>query len=174
MKFHSVDSRSCIQTDRRAVSNFIPLQSALFLRTHSSRRTYCFKGMTLHPPNASPKLDAILMKLFPISYGAWFALACTVAAPLLHADEWDRRTIVTFRRPVEIPRVVLGPGTYVVKLVDSSSERNIVQFLNEKETRVFATVLAIPDYRSIRAITGAKSSSTQRPQSSAPRRPRPG
>ena len=87
------------------------------------------------------------MKLFHISYGAWFALACTVAAPLLQADEWDRRTIVTFRRPVEIPRVVLGPGTYVVKLVDSSSDRNIVQFLNEKETRVFATVLAIPDYQ---------------------------
>lgn len=87
------------------------------------------------------------MKLFHISYGAWFALACTVAAPLLHADDWDRRTIVTFRQPVEIPRVVLSPGTYVVKLVDSLSDRNIVQFLNEKETRVLATVLAIPYYQ---------------------------
>ena len=86
------------------------------------------------------------MKLCHISYGIWFALACTVAAPLLHADAWDRRTVVTFHQPVEIPRVVLGPGTYVVKLVNSLSDRNIVQFLNERENHVFATVLAIPDY----------------------------
>jgi hypothetical protein len=86
------------------------------------------------------------MKPFHISYGLWFALACTVAAPLLHADAWDRRTVVTFREPVEIPRVVLGPGTYVVKLANSLSDRNIVQFLNERENHVFATVLAIPDY----------------------------
>ncbi len=86
------------------------------------------------------------MKLFHLSYGLWFALACTVAAPALHADAWDRRTVVTFNNPVEIPRVVLGPGTYVVKLVNSLSDRNIVQFLNERENHVFATVLAVPDY----------------------------
>jgi hypothetical protein len=86
------------------------------------------------------------MKLFRRSYIVPFALACTVAAPLLHADEWDRRTIVTFNQPVEIPRVVLSPGTYVVKLVNSLSDRDIVQFLNQRENHVFATVLAIPDY----------------------------
>lgn len=86
------------------------------------------------------------MKLFHLPYGLWFALACTVAAPALHADAWDRRTVVTFNNPVEIPRVVLGPGTYVVKLVNSLSDRNIVQFLNERENHVFATVLAVPDY----------------------------
>ena len=86
------------------------------------------------------------MKLFCSSYIMPFVLACTVAAPLLHADAWDRRTVVTFHQPVEIPRVVLGPGTYVVKLVNSLSDRDIVQFLNERENHVFATVLAIPDY----------------------------
>ena len=86
------------------------------------------------------------MRLFHVSYVPWFALACTMAAPLLHADAWDRRTVVTFHEPVEIPRVVLGPGTYVVKLVNSSSDRDIVQFLNERGNHVFATVLAIPDY----------------------------
>jgi hypothetical protein len=65
---------------------------------------------------------------------------------MVRADAWDRRTVVTFHQPVEIPRVVLGPGTYVVKLVDSLSNRDIVQFLNERENHVFATVLAIPDY----------------------------
>ena len=86
------------------------------------------------------------MKLFCSWYIMPFVLACTVAAPLLHADAWDRRTVVTFHQPVEIPRVVLGPGTYVVKLVNSLSDRDIVQFLNERENHVFATVLAVPDY----------------------------
>ena len=87
------------------------------------------------------------MKLFQNCYGLWFALACTVAAPFLHADAWDKRTIVTFHQPVEIPRVVLGPGTYQVKLVNSMSDRDIVQFSNERGNHVFATVLAIPDYQ---------------------------
>lgn len=86
------------------------------------------------------------MKHFPLSYVLCVSLACTAIAPLVRADAWDRRTVVTFHQSVEIPRVVLGPGTYVVKLVDSLSNRNIVQFLNERENHVFATVLAIPDY----------------------------
>jgi len=86
------------------------------------------------------------MKRFRFSYVLWASLACTVAAPLLHADAWDRRTVVTFNQPVEIPRVVLGPGTYVIKLVDIASDRDVVQFLNKRENHVFATVLAIPDF----------------------------
>lgn len=86
------------------------------------------------------------MKLFRSTCIVPFVLACTVAAPLLSADAWDRRTVVTFNEPVEIPHVVLGPGTYVVKVANSLSDRNIVQFLNERENHVFATVLAIPDY----------------------------
>jgi hypothetical protein len=84
------------------------------------------------------------MKHFPVSYVLWIGL--TAAAPLMQADDWDHRTVVAFHQPVEIPRVVLGPGTYVVKLVDLASDRNVVEFLNERENHVFATVLAIPDY----------------------------
>jgi hypothetical protein len=86
------------------------------------------------------------MKHFPLSYVLCVGLACTAIAPSVRADAWNKRTVVTFHQPVEIPRVVLGPGTYVVKLVDSLSNRDIVQFLNERENHVFATVLAIPDY----------------------------
>ena len=86
------------------------------------------------------------MKHFPVSYVLWIGLACTAAAPLVQADGWDKRTVVTFNQPVEIPRVVLGAGTYVVKVVDNLADRDIVQFLNQRETHVFATVLAIPDF----------------------------
>jgi hypothetical protein len=86
------------------------------------------------------------MKHFPLSYVLCVGLAYTAVAPVVRADAWNKRTAVTFHQPVEIPRIVLGPGTYVVKLVDSLSNRDLVQFLNERENHVFATVLAIPDY----------------------------
>ena len=63
------------------------------------------------------------------------------------ADEWNKKTVVTFSVPVEIPGQVLPAGTYVFKLLDSDSDRNIVQIFDKDETHLFATVLAVPDYR---------------------------
>ncbi len=63
------------------------------------------------------------------------------------ADEWDQRTVITFSAPVEIPGQVLPAGTYVFKLADSSSDRNIVQVFNKEESHLYGTFLAIPDYR---------------------------
>ncbi len=63
------------------------------------------------------------------------------------ADEWDKKTIVTFSGPVEIPGKVLPAGTYVFKLLNSTSNRNIVQVFDKDEKKLFATMLAIPDYR---------------------------
>ncbi|MGD1094550.1 MAG: hypothetical protein ABSB35_21475 [Bryobacteraceae bacterium] len=67
--------------------------------------------------------------------------------PAVRADEWDQKTGFTFSAPVEIPGQVLLPGTYVFKLADSSSDRNIVQVFNKDENHLYATFLAIPDYR---------------------------
>jgi hypothetical protein len=74
-------------------------------------------------------------------------------SPLAKADDHDKMTTVTFSGPVEIPPVyitgmrVLPAGTYVFKLVESSSNRHIVQIFNADRTKIFATVLAIPNYR---------------------------
>ena len=43
--------------------------------------------------------------------------------------------------------MVLPAGQYVFKLLDSLSNRNIVQVLNAEENQVYATILAIPHYR---------------------------
>jgi hypothetical protein len=54
---------------------------------------------------------------------------------------------------VEIPGVhlagwgVLPAGTYVFKILDSQSDRHIVQIFNKEETTIYATILAIPNYR---------------------------
>ena len=63
------------------------------------------------------------------------------------ADNWDQRTIFTFSGPVEIPGQVLSAGTYVFKLADSSSNRNIVQVYSKNEKHLYGTFLAIPDAR---------------------------
>jgi hypothetical protein len=68
-------------------------------------------------------------------------------APRALADEWDQRTIFTFSGPVEIPGLVLPAGTYVFKLADSSSNRNIVQVYSKNESHLYGTFLAIPDAR---------------------------
>jgi hypothetical protein len=78
-----------------------------------------------------------------------FALAGVLGMMVPHAraDEWDQRTIFTFGEPVEIPGQVLTPGTYVFKLADSPSNRNVVQVFDKNETHLFGTFFAIPDYR---------------------------
>ena len=81
------------------------------------------------------------------------ALVGAMFAPSAKADDYDKKTIVTFSGPVEIPPVyitgmrVLPAGTYVFKLVNSSSNRHIVQIFNKEQTKIYATILAIPNYR---------------------------
>ncbi len=81
------------------------------------------------------------------------ALMGAVFSPAAKADEWNRKTVMTFSAPVEIPGVhlkgwgVLPAGTYVFKILDSQSDRHIVQIFNKDETQVYATILAIPNYR---------------------------
>src|SRR5688500_499086 len=81
------------------------------------------------------------------------ALLSAACAPDIQADAWNRKTVITFSGPVEIPWVhlagwsVLPAGTYVFKMLDSASNRHIVQIFNKEETTVYATILAIPNYR---------------------------
>jgi hypothetical protein len=81
------------------------------------------------------------------------ALLGTMFAPSARADDWDRKTVVTFSGPVEIPGVhlkgwgILPAGTYVFKILSSQSDRHIVQIFNQDESMIYATVLAIPNYR---------------------------
>jgi hypothetical protein len=80
-------------------------------------------------------------------------LMSVVLAPAAKADDWNRKTVITFSSPVEIPGVhltgwgVLPAGTYVFRILDSQSDRHIVQILNKDETTIYATILAIPNYR---------------------------
>jgi hypothetical protein len=94
------------------------------------------------------------MKLLKMIKSLCFTLTLgAVLSSGAKADEWNRKTTVTFSGPVEIPGVhltgfgVLPAGTYVFKILDSSSDRHIVQIFSKDEATVYATILAIPNYR---------------------------
>jgi len=82
------------------------------------------------------------------------ALLACFAASMANADTWNKKTKVSFSGPVQVPGpstsskvVILPAGTYVFKLMSSSSNRNIVEVTNEGENKVYSTILAINDYR---------------------------
>jgi hypothetical protein len=96
------------------------------------------------------------------------AVMGAVLAPGARADDWNRKTTITFSAPVEIPGVhlagfgVLPAGTYVFKILDSLSDRHIVQIFNQDETTIYATILAIPNYR-LKATDKTVMTFTERP-----------
>lgn len=67
--------------------------------------------------------------------------------PQAKADEWNQRTTFTFSGPVEVPGQVLPAGTYVFKLADLMSDRDVVQVFNKNQNHIYGTFLTIPDYR---------------------------
>jgi hypothetical protein len=75
------------------------------------------------------------------------ALAAVFSASRAQADEWNKKTVLTINQPIQISEAYLEPGTYVMKLVDSPSDRHIVRVMDASETHVIETVLAIPNYR---------------------------
>jgi len=63
------------------------------------------------------------------------------------ADESNKLTIFNFSAPVELPGLTLPAGSYTFKLMDNSSDRNIVQVFNKDMTKYYGTFLGISDYR---------------------------
>lgn len=78
-----------------------------------------------------------------------FAVTVLGAAvlPSAQADTWSKKTVVTFSQAVEVPGKILPAGTYTFQLLDSNSDRHIVQIFNADGSQIIATILAINDYR---------------------------
>jgi hypothetical protein len=75
--------------------------------------------------------------------GLLLALAF-VAAPATHADEWNRSTRFSINQEFQVPNATLNANTkYVMKLLDSPSERHVVQLFNEDESKLLSMFIAI-------------------------------
>lgn len=78
---------------------------------------------------------------------AGVGLLGTSFVPKAHADQWNKMTVVTVNEPIIAGDKVLDPGTYVWKLMDSPSDRHIVQIFDKDQQHLEETILAIPNYR---------------------------
>jgi hypothetical protein len=78
----------------------------------------------------------------------WCAAAITAfVAPAAHADEWNKKTILTFSGAVQVPGATLPAGSYVFKLADIPGNRHVVQVFDKDEKKIYTTILAIPNDR---------------------------
>ena len=81
----------------------------------------------------------------------WIGLTLSLlglsSATYARADDLNKKSILTFSQPFEIPGKVLPAGTYVFEIADTTGDRHIVRVFNKDRSEVIATVMTIPDYR---------------------------
>ena len=97
--------------------------------------------------------ELVSMKYFKANARIAFATLCGIVLVgglgvfKAKADTWDKKTIITIHEPIQVRERLLEPGTYVFKLLDSQSDRHVVQIFNEDQSHIIDTVIAIPNYR---------------------------
>ena len=82
-----------------------------------------------------------ILKLLAIG---WVVILITIAS--VYGNEWNKKTIMKLTEPMQIEGVLLQPGTYVFRLMDSTADRHLVRIMNEDETQVVATIIGMPHY----------------------------
>lgn len=70
-----------------------------------------------------------------------------LVAPNARADEWNKKTYLTFSAPVQIPGATLPAGTYLFQLADPDNARHVVEVASKDGTHVYGMFLTIPNQR---------------------------
>lgn len=76
------------------------------------------------------------------------AMLTALTAVPATGQTFDRVTKITFSTPVELPGMTLPAGTYTFRLVDSESDRHVVQVLDANDEKHITTLHAMPTRRS--------------------------
>jgi len=71
------------------------------------------------------------------------ALALLICVPAAFAQT-PEASILPVTEPLDVGGTILQPGTYMIRVVPSPTDRNKVQIMNQDGTKVFATVLTVP------------------------------
>lgn len=74
-------------------------------------------------------------------------LAFSAFLPVARADVWNQQTELSFSQPVEIPGRVLPAGRYWFVLLNSPSDRNVVQIFSSDWSKEYATLETVSQIR---------------------------
>lgn len=77
--------------------------------------------------------------------GAVALVACL--APGAHADEWNKKTYLTFSGPVQIPGATLPAGTYTFELANPDSTRHVIRVSEKDSGKHVGLFMTIPQDR---------------------------
>jgi hypothetical protein len=79
------------------------------------------------------------MKRVTLGIATPLVLVLLAAAPKVFSDDYDKKTDVTIDKPIQVPGATLQPGTYMFILMNSSSNRHIVEIKSEDGKKLYAT-----------------------------------
>lgn len=68
-------------------------------------------------------------------------------APAAHADEWNKKTFLTFSGPVQLPAVTLKAGTYVFELANPDTTRHVIRISEKDTNKNIGLFMTIPNER---------------------------
>lgn len=77
------------------------------------------------------------------------AAAALVAwlAPAAHADEWNKRTYLTFSGPVQVPGATLPAGTYTFEIANPDTTRHVIRVSEKDSGKHVGLFMTIPNDR---------------------------
>ncbi len=81
-----------------------------------------------------------------ISAMLFIAMTLSSAVQEPYSIEWNKKSTLSSDRPLEFPGIVLEPGTYIIRLKESTETRALVEICNQDESHVLGTVRATPDH----------------------------
>lgn len=78
---------------------------------------------------------------------ATFGLLSISLAPCMRADDFNKETVMTINRPLQVQDVVLAPGQHVFKLTQPNTDHTIVSIYNANQTQLEGVIMGMPAYR---------------------------
>jgi len=68
-------------------------------------------------------------------------------APGAHADEWNKRTYLTFSGPVQVPGATLPAGTYTFEIANPDTTRHVIRVSEKDSGKHIGLFMTIPNER---------------------------
>jgi hypothetical protein len=87
------------------------------------------------------------MKIKVLLATSALALAGAQTAGLAFGQTFDKRTVFTFNRPISLPGVTLPAGDYLFRIVNTETDRKVIQVLSGDGKTPYVMLHSIPDVR---------------------------